>query len=316
VAAQGDRADFCAEPNDEYQQACDVPVETIAAGRLFHANDADIYRVIALDFGAQLRAELVDMPFPYRITVADWTGKPIVVSADGGTGQVVEAALPLPGAYYVVIDSRYGEFTDDTPYHFRYAMSYPSGVMQPILSFSAFENALTFETPRATVTRGEGRFTIALKNDGTERSPAEEFILVSRGGNAGLTIAANFVLSVDARAVAGSVPGFGVEFRSPGTFEGYRMIVNAVRQQIKLDKSVKNVKSGLADWKDVPSIDPSGANRLAVRAIGSRIECFVNGEQVIAVDDESFSEGRMTFGAVSWADPSSVRFDNLLVVAK
>jgi len=315
VAAQGDRADFCVEPNDEFQQACDLPVGQSAAGRLFHANDVDAYRVVALDFDATLRVELTEMPRPYRITVLDWNGKSIATSAEQGTA---ELPLPVPGVYYVMVDSRTGEFTDEAPYRLRHTLSYAAGAAPILLDSASFGQNAAYSSPRGySVVWENGRLTIALENSGSEQSPFDHVVYASNKD--GQIHAADVVMVVDARAVAGSQPGSMLEFRNPNTVVGgYQLMVNHATRQARLAlyDHQRARRTVLSEWTTVESIEPAGVSRLVVRAVGTRITGFVNGQQVADVENDRYAEGRMSFGGLTWDDPATIRFDNLLVTRK
>ena len=315
VAAQGNRADFCAEPNDEFQQACDLPPDTMATSRLFHANDVDAYRVLARDFDATLRVELTEMPHSYRATVLDWNGKSIATSDDRG---VAELTLPMPGVYYVMVDSQSGEFSDDAPYRVRHTVSYASGQPPTLLDYSSFGQNSSYSSPRGySLVWENGRLTLTLEGTGSEQSPFDQVIYASNKD--GQIHAANVVMVVDTRAISGSQPGSMLEFRNPNTVVGgYQLMVNHARRQARLmlydhERARRTV---LSDWTTVESIEPAGVSRLVVRAIGTRITGFVNGQQVADVENDRYAAGRMSFGGLTWDDPATIRFDNMLVTGK
>src|SRR3954447_8060463 len=88
--ALADGSDPCPEPNDQFQQACQLSSGSAAIGYLSTSGDIDAYRVAALDFGAQVHLELTDSPAPYRLELADWNGAVFASSSDSG---VLDATL-------------------------------------------------------------------------------------------------------------------------------------------------------------------------------------------------------------------------------
>src|SRR5688572_17634791 len=109
TAARARGADFCPEPNDAFQQACTLQSASEATGYIFHGGDADAYRILSEDFQLPVKLELLEAPHPYKIELADWTGK-VFASSEG---RVLDTIVPAPGAYYAFVWSPGGEASDD-----------------------------------------------------------------------------------------------------------------------------------------------------------------------------------------------------------
>jgi hypothetical protein len=116
--------DPCPEPNDEFQQACSLGPDTDTSGFISSPTDVDAYRFQALDFGVQTHIELASPTGPYAIALGDWDGRTLAISSDNNGQQAIDATLPMPGAYYLFVQSPTGQFSDTSPYHLAVHFTY------------------------------------------------------------------------------------------------------------------------------------------------------------------------------------------------
>jgi hypothetical protein len=126
----------------------------------------------------------------------------------------------------------------------------------------------------------------------------------------------DFALEVDARKVEGpNGAGYGLAFRIAGWNNAY--IFNITGDgNYRLLKVVDGQRSDLMGWTSAPDIINRGdsANRLLVICQGSHIWCYVNGQLVADVIDDSHTEGEIGFSIESQEAPDlHVAFDNIVV---
>jgi hypothetical protein len=323
--AQARGEDVCPEPNDAFQAACYLGPAADALGFLSHPGDVDAYRVEVLDFGAGLQVELADRPLPYRLHLANWNGEVMASDADG----TVAATLPLPGSYYLFVDAPDGQVSADRPYRIVPRLTYPGPPPQVLRSTdfaSEADETFSGSDPNADYSKEGGRFVVTLKRPGTSQESQHAL------GTWGPT-ASDFTLTVDSRIVGGSADptkgGYSIFFRSqigytrneavpdqpgfrPGD-RGYYIEVSA-SGQVRLWVIENQTDRPLTGWIRTGAATPNfGVNRMVIQATGPTIRVLLNGREALTVEDATHTSGRFAFGALSWAEPNSARFDNVLL---
>jgi hypothetical protein len=114
----GSAEEACAEPNDDYQQACQVEPNTAVLGYISTPQDIDTY-FLAVETPARLRAILGGLPGDYDIVVVSSDNAMTKASrTDGPVDELIEVQL-APGVYYLYVLSGRGEFSASSPYTLR-----------------------------------------------------------------------------------------------------------------------------------------------------------------------------------------------------
>ncbi len=133
--------------------------------------------------------------------------------------------------------------------------------------------------------------------------------------------AADTTLAVDARLV-GDLDGRYLAVncrrgRSSSGPDGYALTVNVARGAVRLSKYEGGNVVTIDDWIPVPSIQPDESwIHLEMTCSGSIISAAVNGAQVAAVQDTTYTQGLSWLGTGTFDgkdNPSTARFDNLVV---
>ena len=309
AAARGD--DVCPEPNDDQQAACYLGPNAEALGFISRPDDVDVYRVEVLDFNVGIRVELAEKPHPYAVELVSWDGGLLADSVPTPDGSdVIETTVRLPGAYYVRVRSPTGAFDDARPYLVFRALTYSGTSIPQVLYASEFREGqptgFAGSTDVAEHTEADGRYAIAMRAGGTLAEPTVAWAAWGPP-------LSDFTLTVDARVASGADAGFQVYFRRVDGDNTYVVTVDAHNGRIMLRKRVDAVSTG-TDWISAAAIDTlGGPNRCVVRVAGDELRVNVNGTELIRVRDETFASGRFGFGAIAWAGPPVIQFDNVLV---
>ncbi len=147
------------------------------------------------------------------------------------------------------------------------------------------------------VSDGEYRLTIGPRN---------RMIWMWRGINVGA-----FSVAVDARTVTGhSDVHFGLIFRGRGTADYYQLDF-APNLGYELSKRVNDEVVVLVRRTRLPPSRLTDPVRLAVTAVGPRIQIAVNGQAVEAIIDDTHARGDLALYGVSGEDPDAeFGFDN------
>lgn len=317
VLARGE--DVCPESNDAFQAACFLGTGSDALGFISQPNDLDAYRFEVYDYGATVRVALEDRPLPYRLNLLDWNGKVIGSGPEG----VLQTVVPLPGSYYVVVDSSTGQFSDSTPYRIAYGVTYRTQPVPRRLYASEFRGGpadifgdtgtSTFSDEKGNYRIDGGRIVLSMTVGGTPANPeATQFYLPPDPPEPG-PVVDDFTLTIDTRLTGEADAGFGVLFRYIDADNYYEAVVSLQDQIVALSRVVDGERFDLVDWTDAPSVIPDGVNRTVVRAVGPEIRVNVNGADVLSARDDVFSRGLIGFSAVTWGAPPTISFDNILV---
>lgn len=309
ATALGD--DVCPEPNDELQAACYLGPNAEALGFISRPADVDVYRVEVLDFDVGVRVELADMPQPYTVDLVSWNGDVLASSpATDDDSAVVATHVRAPGAYYIRVYSPTGAYDDVRPYVIFRELAYSGPTIPQVMYSSEFRagqsTGFAGSTDVAEHAEGDGRYAIAMRTGGTPTEPA---IAWATWGPS-LT---DFTLTADARVVGGADAGFQVFFRRADAFNAYVVTVDTRHGRVMLSRWVDDAPMDVG-WVSSTAIDTGGGvNRCIVRAAGHDIRVNLNGVDVIRTTDPTFGAGRFGFGAITWGDPPTVQFDNVLV---
>jgi uncharacterized protein YraI len=126
----------------------------------------------------------------------------------------------------------------------------------------------------------------------------------------------DFVLEADARKVDGpNGAGYGLAFRIAGWNNVYVFNITG-DGNYTLFKMVDGKRSDMVGWTSAPDIINRGnsTNRLLVVCKGSHIWCYINGQLVADVMDDSHAEGEIGFSIESQeVSDLHVAFDNIVV---
>lgn len=309
-AAQGDP---CPEPNDTFQNACYLGPNSDAAGFISSANDVDAYRIEVLDFNTDVHVEMPQMPAAYKLYLADWNGDEIATSVPGPSGgQIIDATVDVPGAYYIFVHSAGGGFSPNRPYQLFRALAYPGSKIPDILFTSEFregsKQATTGDTEFATHTESGGRYVIAMKVPGVPEDPAQAWWT---GFGPELT---DFTMTVDARVTNQVDAGFSVFFRHVDNDNTYVLAVDGKDGQVLLMKRVNGEAAGNTGWQPAASVDTDGGvNRVVIRCFEDQIRINVNGVDVFDIKDSTFRKGRIGIGTIAFGPPPTISFDNIII---
>ena len=309
-ASQGDP---CPEPNDTFQNACYLGPNADAVGFISSANDVDAYRIEVLDFNTDVHVEMPQMPAAYKLFLANWNGDEIATSTPGpGGGQVIDATVDIPGAYYIFVHSAAGGFSPGRSYQLFRALTYPGSKIPDILFTSEFregsKEATTGETEFATHSEEGGRYVIGMKVPGTAEDPAQAWWT---GFGPQLT---DFTMTLDARVVNQVDAGFRVFFRHTDNNNTYSLAVDAKDGQVLLMKIVNGETAGNTGWQPASSVNTDGGvNRVVIRCFEDQIRVNVNGEDVFDIKDSTFRGGRIGIGTIAFGPPPVVSFDNIII---
>ena len=310
TAARARGEDSCNEPNDARQQACLIAPGDVASGFLFHAGDVDAFRIQALDFNVDARLELTEMPHPYRVWIEDWNGRELARSPDDGPA-VSDLTLGPPGTYYLFVDSRDGDFSDDQAYRLTSRLTYPGPVPRLVYSreFRPGESR-PFTDPTGLADYGDagGQYTIAMKVGGSRREPR---VAVRPWG----PHVADFTATFDTRLAVPVDAGYRIAFRGFEASTFYWLAANPRDRQVQLSKFVDDEIVRIREWTPAPMLVQEGVNRTVVRAIGNELIVNVNGVEVIRASAGAIRSGDFTFGAIAWGDAPTLLLDDVVVTA-
>jgi hypothetical protein len=317
--AKGD--DPCPEPNDSFQSACYLGTDGDALGFISNPGDIDAYRFEARDFNTKLHVALVERPFPYRLNLANYNGD-IVESSPNGE---FETTVSLPGTYYIFVDSGTGGSSDGAPYVLNASASYASPPGPQVVyshefsrnSPDAFQESgsRSFSNEHGTYTLdpNTNRFTFAMNPGSANQPTAEAFVLKPDPPEPG-PVVETFTMVIDTRMLEPADAGYKVLFRyDDPTADCYQVTVRLGPKQASIGKIVNGDLNELTGLRPVPGLNPTGVNRTIIRAAGRDIRVNINGQDVIQIQDASYSRGLIGFGAITWAGPATFNFDNILV---
>jgi hypothetical protein len=311
-ALRGQPAESCPEPNEKLQFACLLTPESDAVGTLSSIEDVDAYRIRLPDFRTRVTLQLVDNPASYRLSIADWNGDIVATSSDDGGVETARLHEATPGVYYVLVDAKLPTVDPSATYRVRTYVEIPS---RPLRAEEhregAAELAEGLASPNLESTFEGGAHTLTLKTGATDAAgTAGTYFLHQKFRFYPI---ARFV--VDARLVAGSRAGFGVTFalNAFGRQTWFRFLVVPDERKIQLTKTTNGVTAPVVDWREEPAIRPGAVNRIMVTNVFRGYTVSVNGTPVARGEDDDVQYGDYGYFVVTWAEPASARFDNVLL---
>lgn len=315
TSARGE--DVCPESNDTVQSACFLGTASDALGFISRDSDVDVYRFEIRDYAAVARVEIPDRPLPYRVRILNWRGEDQAVGADG----VAQAQLDVPGSYFAIVDAPTGEFSDTEPYRVVHSVTYPSASVPTRLYATEFRGGPTdvftaTGTARLSDEVGDyaiesGRIAISLRNPGTREEPVSSKFTLSPDPPDPGPIVTDFTMAIDVQASGGTDVGYTIVFRHVDEQNFYQL--DAAEGNVVLSKVVNGEIELLTEWVPVPGFSITQTNRTIIRCVGDDIRVNLNGEDVLHARDDALASGLIGFGVVTWGDPPTVTFDNILV---
>jgi hypothetical protein len=323
--------DACPEQNGTYQQACLLPPNVGENSFLSSQDDVDFFRIEVLDFGVTANVELTQAPRPYRLTVRDWEGAQVAAAEllpNDDIKRTVQFKPKAPGSYYVLVDALFAD--DDAvsptePYTILYKPVYPGPTPKVIYSADFRQASREFAGSKewGTYSTKDGKYQVELTNGG-------------QPGSAAVAVAwwpdsyRDFTMVADVRLTAvGQDAGFAIGFRGlphdaneklrddqVDLRSAYMLLASTSTLQLELLKLVDDKPEVLVPWRAMRSLRTSDQiNHVVIRSLGAQHIININGEEVLNLNDPSLQEGRLILGALSFGEPVTVIYDNLLVIS-
>src|SRR6266536_3085649 len=304
----------CPEPNNDFQSACFIGPGAQAMGTLQSPDDIDAYRFETLDFGAHVQLALLDPPAPYRLNLADWTGKVMAESTSQEGSEVIDAQLGPPGSYYVFVDSRTGEVNPSQPYRLLYQPTYEGGAPPKLLYSREFrpgaEDNSYPSTDEADFQGGGGKVTVIMKVGGSPDEPREAGVTLGPRVN-------DFTMAVDARMANAETAVdavYFIGFRSIADGPSFRLLIDIQHSSVKLQQVRPDGTTDLTAWTPTDALDTQGGvNRTVIRAVGQAFRVNMNGQNVLDGSGPVTPGGRFVLGIITQGEPPIVSYDNVLV---
>lgn len=309
--------DPCPEPNDDNDKACPVTLDTPAEGYISNPADIDRYTFEVKGGRSWVHVELSNLPADYDLEVQDSADNSLQASHNGGTfPEAIDIDLD-PGTYYVAIYSLGGQGSDDKPYRMTVSMVPADSPQRPRAEILFADNFNGGSSHFTTQSRDGNAYEVGVY-DG-------EYVVKLHRGSSDSSLEADepagadlkdFQLDLDARmtALPSESGGFTVSFRWQDDGNTYELYVDPINQAAKILRWVDGKKKDLSDWVKSPAIKPGGqTNHVTIRAQGRNLGAAINGQPLIVVRDDTYSQGDLALGTVTWDRPVEVRFDNVLV---
>jgi hypothetical protein len=315
-AAASALQDPCPEPNDAFQAACRLPAATDTLGTVGHADDVDAYRFEVVDFDTMARVVLADLPAPYEAYIADWRGDLIASSVPtGDRSELAQAALKMPGSYYVFVRSKTGQFDAGQRYRLSLDVDYGGRPARQALYSQdvAPDEDRHGTSPDGNVdfARSGGRFTMGIKKPGSDREPVF--------GTAPLQVVAqpDFLVVSDVRVVGGTRTGFQILVGVSEDWEtSYNVTVDVTKNEVSVTRRANGARSTPVRATPIGVADQAGGvNRIVVQGKDGKIRVHLNGTDILNLAGQDVPAGRVVLQTVSWGEPVTVVFDNTLVTA-
>ena len=308
----------CVEPNDEFQAACELTVAQDTTATIGNADDIDAYRFLVTDFDTVAKVALSELPAPYEAYIADWRGELIATSVATGTAsQLAQAALKMPGVYYVFVRSKTGQFSTTEPYHLTATVDYGNRPARRVV-WQQSVDALTadFQSQDGTVDYAfkDGRLTMTTKEAGTSERAAGGRLRIQESMKPGFGPAFSFVS--DVRQTAGSDAGFYVAFgmSQDASVPSYRIIVDVEKGKFWLTQYGSDKPEPIVPVTPFAGLDrQGGVNRIAVHATETEIRVGLNGQDIVRLTDRRVAPGVVAIGSVAWGAPTTTILDNMML---
>jgi hypothetical protein len=313
--------DICPEPNDTFQAACYLaPDRFIDQGSyISSADDVDAYRFEVTDFGQTYYIDMFEEPVNYRLSVADWNGQILTSSTD----RSLKVSIPMPGSYYLFVDSPDGQYSNSQSYKFmeRSGQGQEGDPPAPKQLFTTnflddiSQSATLEETDIARFAEENGGITIDMKAGGGPRALPSAGLWL--GNEQGAAMGDDFTYTIDTRVTRPSDGhGFVIQlfFRwiDPDNYQ--YVVIDPQQGRACLLQMVAHRTLTLADWVSSDLINTSGeVNRFTVRAQGADVRLYANGGSLLRATDASPAGGRFHIALQASGTPPAVRFDNVLI---
>jgi hypothetical protein len=322
--------DMCPEPNNTYQFSCLLPPNAPSTSFLTVGNDLDFFRIEVLDFGVTVNLEMVEAPRPYRMTVQNWEGKPVAATKELPNDDEVERKLQFkpaaPGSYYVLVDALFQGDDAVSPaeaYRIAYRPEYPGPIPKIAYAADFRQPAREFSGTRewGTYSNKDSKYQVELLKGGTGAAAA---VAVAWWGD----VYSDFTAATDVRlTVAGEQAGFVIGFRGQAhdpneqlrddqvdLKNAYLLLANTTTLEIALIRIVDDKPDAIVPWRATGALRTSDQiNHVVIRSTGSQHIVNLNGDEVLKFNDPSLKEGKLVLGALSFGEPVTVIYDNLLV---
>jgi hypothetical protein len=229
----------------------------------------------------------------------------------------VEVTLDLPGAYEVVVEAAESGVADEPrPYSLTLGVEYGGPLPRVVLPSELSPTVAGGEGDAdGATTLVDGRYTLNTRRGGSLSAGNA----VARSLNLeGPDVVADFTLVADVHVdQVGGPAAATVRFRyqpEAGGGAGYLLSVDPFRGQVRLEGFDEGHREALTPWIDHPAAAVgSSTMRLMIRASGPTISASVDGQAVLRTVDARFADGMIVVGAVTWSDPITATFDNVLV---
>lgn len=124
----------------------------------------------------------------------------------------------------------------------------------------------------------------------------------------------DFVLSVEAMPVEQNAPfAYGIIFRNDFDEAFYSFEIDDEGYFVNL--FIDGEWQTVVDYTETPAIASDGPNQLMVKAVGPVLSFFINGQEVITVEDDTLESGSigLMFELYEAGDTAIIDFDNLIV---
>ncbi|MCC6174368.1 MAG: hypothetical protein IT305_03600 [Chloroflexi bacterium] len=314
AAEQTTTESVCALGPEIAADSCRLTADAPSDGRLDQTDGRATYRLDVLRAPASLTVSLDGGSSTGRVQVLDWTGHTLAEARrNEGEAAVLTttAAISLPGVYGIVVAANADAPDLDAAYrlHTSIAADPAAGALATVIWPSDGHDA---SGPQA---RREERQVLRSRIGGVP----ERGVALARALGTPETIASDFTLISDVafETIAGPA-ALTVRFRyepERGGGTGYILSVNPFVGEASLDAFDEGRRQPIVAHAPLPGdFKVSTARRLVVRAVGPAIDVSLDGQSVLAVEDDRYAQGIVTVGTVTWSDPVAVTFDHLLLI--
>lgn len=343
----------CNEPNDEPAVACGLTVGEPIQSTIDRTGDVDLFRFVVGGSGGRTAIDLTELPADYDLYLIDDNGSVLGQSVREGPAAEALVLSLRPGTYFVVVQADPGRAIDASrPYTLRVTLEsgataasgegaggqaaatttggtvsampapQPPALERPVLFEDRFDDPAVGLFPHTSRTPAindlayvEGEYHIR----NVDTRPSNIYVGLVFGEPM-----ADAILAVDVRVV-GDTNGRNVAVfcrrlsvpEQEGQITAYRFVVTPADRGVELQRYDKSMRVSLGGRRISPAVNSGGDwNRLQISCIGSHISASINGQEIISVEDATYTEGQLAIGIFgpSAARPrGEMRLDNLIV---
>ena len=242
--------------------------------------------------------------------------------------RTVQFKPKAPGSFYVIVDPLFADadaVSPSEPYTILYKPVYPGPTPKVIYSADFRQPSREFAGSKewGTYSTKDGKYQVELLNGG-------------QPGSAAVAVAwwpesyRDFTMVADVRlTTVGQDAGFAIGFRGRphdaseqlrddqvDLRSAYLLLASTGTLQMQLLKLVDDKPEVVQPWRAIRSLRTSDQiNHVVVRSLGAQHIVNINGEEVLNLNDPALQEGRLILGALSFGEPVTVIYDNLLVIS-